>query len=124
MFFDMGPLEILTLFVIAIVVLGPEKLPKAISETSALIRKVRSFSDSAQNEIRQELGPEFSDLHLRDLHPRALAEKALSRAEDETGLHEITASLSLNEPADDDDGDRPERGLVHGTHALSKQPRA
>ncbi|MER5689363.1 Sec-independent protein translocase TatB [Streptomyces sp. NPDC002205] len=123
MFSDIGPLEILTLLVIAIVVLGPDKLPKAISETSALIRKIRSFSDSAQADLRQELGPEFANLHLRDLHPRALAEKALSRAEDETGLREITASLSLDEPADDGDH-HPERSLANGTHALRKQPRA
>ncbi|WP_351236111.1 Sec-independent protein translocase TatB [Streptomyces sp. NPDC002133] len=124
MFFDTGPLEILTLFVIAIVVLGPEKLPKAISETTALIRKVRALSDSAQADIRQELGPEFADLHLRDLHPRALAEKTLAKAEDETGLREITQSLNLNQPANNDDADHPERSLAHGTHALSKQPRA
>ncbi|WP_328727394.1 Sec-independent protein translocase protein TatB [Streptomyces sp. NBC_00259] len=103
MFFDIGPLEILTIFVIAIVVLGPDKLPKAISETSALLRKVRSFSDSAQNEIRQELGPEFSDLQPGDFHPRALAQQALSRAEDEADLREITQSPSLNGQADEGD---------------------
>ncbi|MGW1887931.1 Sec-independent protein translocase subunit TatB [Streptomyces sp. NPDC001970] len=124
MFFDIGPLEILTLFVIAIVVLGPDKLPKAISETSALIRKIRSLSDSAHADIRQELGPEFADLQLHDLHPRTLAEKALSRAEHETGLREVTQTLNLNEPANRDDGEPPERSLAHGTHALSKQPRA
>ncbi|MFJ7949128.1 twin-arginine translocase TatA/TatE family subunit [Streptomyces sp. NPDC096354] len=123
MFSDIGPLEILTILVIAIVVLGPDKLPKAISEVSALIRKFRAFSDSAQADLRQELGPEFSDLHLSDLHPRALAEKALSRAENETGLREITASLSLGEPTDGGDH-HPERSLTNGTHALRKQPRA
>lgn len=46
----------LTIVVLAIVVLGPEKLPKAISETSAFLRKVRSLSDRAQAEIRNELG--------------------------------------------------------------------
>ncbi|MFF3061726.1 Sec-independent protein translocase TatB [Streptomyces sp. NPDC057909] len=123
MFSDVGPLEMLAVFVIAVVVLGPEKLPKAISDVSALIRKFRAFSDSAQADIRTELGPEFSDLRLSDLHPRALAEKALSRAEDETGLREITASLSLGEPVDDGDH-HPERSLTNGTHALRKQPRA
>ncbi|MGW3248851.1 Sec-independent protein translocase subunit TatB [Streptomyces sp. NPDC001070] len=119
MFFDIGPLEMLTLLVIAVVVLGPDRLPKAISQTAAVIRKVRSFSDSAQADIRRELGPDFADLHLRDLHPRALAEKALSTAEDETGLREITTSLGLNRPTGE--GDRPERGLAHGTPDLSKQ---
>ncbi|MFD7445893.1 Sec-independent protein translocase protein TatB [Streptomyces sp. NPDC059909] len=104
MFFDMGPLEMLTIFVIAIVVLGPEKLPKAISELSALIRKGRSIANSAQADIRRELGPEFSDLQLRDLHPRTLAEKAVLAAESEIGLHEVTESLTLDELTADEDG--------------------
>jgi sec-independent protein translocase protein TatB len=77
MFLGMGPLEMLTIALTAVVVLGPEKLPKAISDICAVLRKIRSFSDSAQAEVRKELGPEFSDLHVRDLHPRALAEKML-----------------------------------------------
>ncbi|MFD5753849.1 Sec-independent protein translocase TatB [Streptomyces sp. NPDC127044] len=101
MFFDMGPLEVLTIVVLAIVVLGLEKLPKAISETSAFLRKVRSLSERAQAEIRNELGPDFSDLRLQDLHPRSLTEKVLLRAEDEMGLREITAPFSLGEPAND-----------------------
>ncbi|MET9475062.1 Sec-independent protein translocase TatB [Streptomyces sp. NPDC002922] len=107
MFFDMGPLEMLTIFVIAIVVLGPDKLPKVISDMSTFIRKVRSLSDNAQVEIRRELGPEISDLNLRDLHPRALTEKVLSRAEDEAGLREFAAAFSLEEPADIGDSSPP-----------------
>ncbi|MFD7232807.1 Sec-independent protein translocase protein TatB [Streptomyces sp. NPDC059881] len=98
MLFDIGPLELLTIIVIAIVVLGPDKLPKAISDAAALIRKFRAFSDSAQNEIRQELGPDFADLQLRDLHPRTLAHRALTGVESELGLQE-TQSLSPQETA-------------------------
>lgn len=103
MFFDMGPLEMLAVLVIAIVVLGPEKLPKAISEASAFIRKVRSFSDTAQAGIRRELGPEFSDLRLSDLQPRSLAERALAGTEDEAGLREFKAAFDFGEPADPTD---------------------
>ncbi|WNO76641.1 sec-independent translocase [Streptomyces sp. AM8-1-1] len=122
MFFDIGPLELLTMFVIAVVVLGPDKLPKAISDASALLRKFRAFSDNAQNEIRQELGPDFTDLQLRDLHPRALAHRALIAAEDETSPRERTTSPPHNESAGD--GDRPEPARAHGTPTLTEQSRA
>ncbi|WP_326601065.1 Sec-independent protein translocase TatB [Streptomyces sp. NBC_01800] len=122
MFFDMGPLEMLAVFVIAVVVLGPEKLPKAISDVSALIRKFRAFSDSAQADIRTELGPEFSDLRLSDLHPRALAEKALSKAEDEAGLREFAAAFGLEEPADAE-GSRPPPTLAEPAQAQPLEPR-
>ncbi|MFE6129061.1 Sec-independent protein translocase subunit TatB [Streptomyces sp. NPDC056437] len=122
MFFDIGPLELLTLFVIAVVVLGPDKLPKAISDASALLRKFRAFSDSTQNEIRQQLGPDYTDLQLRDLHPRALAHSALIAAEDETIPRELTTSPIHDEAAGN--GDHPEPARAHGTPTLTKRSRA
>ncbi|MFE7794296.1 Sec-independent protein translocase TatB [Streptomyces sp. NPDC057460] len=129
MFFDMGPLEMLAIFVIAVVVLGPEKLPKAISDVSALIRKFRAFSESAQAGIRTELGPEFSDLRLSDLHPRSLAEKALSKAEEEAGLREFAAAFSAEEPADDESSHHPasmpaQAQPLHGEKVLPGAPGA
>ncbi|MEJ8632846.1 Sec-independent protein translocase subunit TatB [Streptomyces sp. MS2.AVA.5] len=123
MLFDIGPLELLTIFVIAVVVLGPDKLPKAISDASALLRKFRAFSDSAQHEIRQELGPDYTDLQLRDLHPRALAHSALTGAEDETGRRELTASPVHDESAGDGE-DHRQPARAHGTPTLTKQSRA
>ncbi|MEU2490826.1 hypothetical protein [Streptomyces sp. NPDC007883] len=81
MLFDIGPLEMLTLSVIAVVVLGPDRLPKAVSEAATVLRKVRSFSDSARSEIRTELGPDVSDLPLPDLDPQTLAQRALTTAD-------------------------------------------
>lgn len=103
MFFDMGPLELLVIFVVAIVVLGPEKLPKAIADVSSALRKFRSLTDRAQDEVRKELGPEFSDFQLRSLSPRALTEQALAKAEHEVGLREFKAAFSFDEPSHDPD---------------------
>lgn len=118
MFFDIGSLELLTIFVIAVLVLGPDKLPKAVSDTTALIRKVRVLFDSAQNEIRQELGPDFTDLQLRDLHPRTLAQKAFTGVEIDVGLREITQSLSPHETVEQGDSHSqpvPARAQPHPT---------
>ncbi|MFI8185287.1 Sec-independent protein translocase TatB [Actinacidiphila glaucinigra] len=122
MFFDMGPLEVLAILVIAIVVLGPEKLPKAISDISAVLRRVRSFADSAQTSIRTELGPEFSDLHMCDLTPRALAEKALAQADEHAGLDEFKAAFSLDEPAGHDT--HPTRKPAHPQAQQTPPPKA
>ncbi|WP_406387455.1 Sec-independent protein translocase protein TatB [Streptomyces sp. NBC_00887] len=96
MFFDMGPLEVIAIAVIAIIVLGPEKLPKAIQEVTSVIRKFRSLSQTAQTEIRKELGPEYSDLHLNDLRPRNLTQKAISSAEQSIRLHDLAKSIDLD----------------------------
>lgn len=90
MFFDIGPLELVTIVVLAVLVFGPDKLPKLIQDVMAFIRKVREFSDSAKEDIRRELGPEFKDFEFEDLHPKTFIRKNLMNGdEDEYGLKEL-----------------------------------
>ena len=90
MFFDIGPLELVALIVLAVLVFGPDKLPKVIQDTMAFIRKVRAFSDSAKEDIRRELGPEFKDFEFEDLNPKTFIRKNLMNGEDdEYGLKEL-----------------------------------
>jgi sec-independent protein translocase protein TatB len=88
-FFDIGPLELVALVVLAVLVFGPDKLPKVIQDTMAFIRKVREFSDSAKEDIRRELGPEFKDFEFEDLNPKTFIRKNLMSDEDEYGLKEL-----------------------------------
>jgi sec-independent protein translocase protein TatB len=88
-FFDIGPLELVALVVLAVLVFGPDKLPKVIQDTMAFIRKVREFSDSAKEDIRRELGPEFKDFEFEDLNPKTFIRKNLMSGEDEYGLGEL-----------------------------------
>ncbi|QHA10020.1 Sec-independent protein translocase TatB [Streptomyces broussonetiae] len=87
--FNFGPLEIASLVVLGLILFGPDKLPKMISEVGGFIRKVREFSDSTKHEIRNELGPEFQDFEFQDLNPKAFVRKQLSRHGDELGLSEM-----------------------------------
>ena len=91
MFFDIGPLELVAIVVLAVLVFGPDKLPKVIQDAMAFIRKVREFSDSAKEDIRRELGPEFKDFEFEDLHPKTFIRKNLMNGEgaDEYGLGEL-----------------------------------
>ncbi|HEY5833705.1 sec-independent translocase [Streptomyces sp.] len=89
MFFDIGPLELVALVVLAVLVFGPDKLPKVIQDTMAFIRKVREFSDSAKEDIRRELGPEFKDFEFEDLNPKTFIRKNLMNDDDEYGLNEL-----------------------------------
>ncbi|MEW1864888.1 sec-independent translocase [Streptomyces sp. NBC_00669] len=90
MFFDIGPLELVAIVVLAVLVFGPDKLPKLIQDAMAFIRKVREFSDSAKEDIRRELGPEFKDFEFEDLNPKTFIRKNLINSEnDEYGLGEL-----------------------------------
>ncbi|WP_037889678.1 sec-independent translocase [Streptomyces sp. NRRL S-87] len=101
MFNDIGALELVTLVVLAVLIFGPDKLPKVIQDVSRFIRKIREFSDSAKQDIRAELGPDFKDFEFEDLNPKTFLRKQLTENED---LAEIRSSLDLrkelNEVAD------------------------
>ncbi|WP_367044815.1 sec-independent translocase [Streptomyces sp. Je 1-332] len=93
MFSDIGPLEVVALIILAVLVFGPDKLPKLIQDASRTIRKIREFSDSAKADIRSELGPEFKDFEFEDLNPKTFIRKQLDN--DELGLKEIRNGFDL-----------------------------
>ncbi|MFE6042405.1 sec-independent translocase [Streptomyces sp. NPDC056452] len=95
MFNDIGALELLTLVVLAVLVFGPEKLPKVIQDVTRTIRKIREFSDSAKEDIRSELGPQFKDFEFEDLNPKTFVRKQLMDGNDDLGLKEIRESFDL-----------------------------
>ncbi|MET9087344.1 sec-independent translocase [Streptomyces sp. NPDC004237] len=93
MFNDIGPLELVTIIVLAVLVFGPDKLPKVIQDVMRTIRKIREFSESAKADIRQELGPEFKDFEFEDLNPKTFIRKHIDG--DELGLKEIRNGFDL-----------------------------
>ncbi|EDY57667.1 MULTISPECIES: sec-independent translocase [Streptomyces] len=93
MFNDIGPLELITLVVLAVLVFGPDKLPKVIQDVMRTVRKIREFSESAKQDIRSELGPEFKDFEFEDLNPKTFIRKQLDN--DELGLKEIRNGFDL-----------------------------
>ncbi|MER6994193.1 sec-independent translocase [Streptomyces sp. NPDC000410] len=109
MFNDIGALELVALVVLAVLIFGPDKLPKVIQDVSRFIRKIREFSDNAKHDIRSELGPEFKDFEFEDLNPKTFIRKQLNENED---LKEIRSSFDLkkemNEVADAVNGKEPE----------------
>ncbi|MFE3558219.1 sec-independent translocase [Streptomyces sp. NPDC059193] len=98
MFNDIGALELVTIVVLAILVFGPDKLPKVIQDVTGVVRKIRAFSDSAKQDIRSELGPEFKDFEFEDLNPKAFIRKQLGENED---LKEIRSSFDLRKELND-----------------------
>ncbi|WP_433453654.1 sec-independent translocase [Streptomyces sp. CA-142005] len=92
MFSDVGPLELVTLVVLAVLLFGPNKLPEMIQNVAGFIQKVREFSESTKQEVRSELGPEFNDFEFEDLHPKTFVRKHLLDDGD-LGLGEIRSAL-------------------------------
>lgn len=78
--FDVGLGEIAVILVVALVVAGPDRLPGLAKQAAQLIKTVRRMANNARDDLRSELGPEYADLELRDLDPRAMVRKHLTEA--------------------------------------------
>src|SRR5659263_395661 len=76
-FNNLGWGEITTLFAIALIVFGPERLPKVAADAGRMIRELRKMAIGLTDELKAELGPEIGDLDLASLHPKRLLEAAL-----------------------------------------------
>ncbi|MEU1536116.1 Sec-independent protein translocase TatB [Streptomyces fagopyri] len=117
MFSDIGPLEVVTLIVLAVIVVGPEKLPRMLSDTLRTLRKLRELSQSAQASMRDELPPELQDLSLEDLNPKTLLAKNLLGHGLDAG--DLPAGLTLgDEPlgsAETDTSRGLRKATPHGT---------
>ena len=78
--FDIGLSEFVVIAFVAIIVFGPDKLPDLARQAGRFVRQVRDFANTARDELRSELGPEYADLELRDLDPRTIVRKHIAEA--------------------------------------------
>ncbi|WP_420110712.1 twin-arginine translocase TatA/TatE family subunit [Pseudactinotalea sp.] len=62
--------EILIIIGIALVVIGPQRLPEYAEQLAKLVKNVRKMATGATDTIREELGDEIADLDLSKFDPR------------------------------------------------------
>ena len=75
--FDLSIPKLLVLAVIALVVFGPDELPKIAAQAGRALRDLRQIAEGAKNDLRDGLGPELADFEIEDLNPKRLAHKHL-----------------------------------------------
>jgi sec-independent protein translocase protein TatB len=75
--FDLSITKILVLAVLAIVIFGPDQLPKIASQAGRTLREIRRMAQGATDELKENLGPEFADFDVTDLHPKNFVRKHL-----------------------------------------------
>jgi len=54
-FFGVGPLELVLVFVVATIVLGPDRIPELAVQMARAVRYLRGFANSATAQMRAEL---------------------------------------------------------------------
>ena len=88
---DIGGWEFIALIVLAVVILGPERLPDYAAKLGRFVRQARSMAEGAKGQLREQMGPEFDDINWKQYDPRQYDPRRIVRE-------------ALLEPdADDDD---------------------
>ena len=127
MLLDIGMGELFVLAVIAAVVLGPEKVPPLARKLARVLGFLRKVANDTTDQIKTELGEEFADLKVSDLHPKNLVQTILPdgltsdmRSEMEALRSEVaalrsqTASLQLAGPGPGGQVSESREGLLGG----------
>ena len=96
--FGVGLPEMAVIALIAVLVFGPDKLPDLARQAGRFLHQLRKMATAARDEIREELGPDYADLELRDLDPRNIVRKHIVEAMND---------IDEDEPAPVRKGQRP-----------------
>lgn len=62
--------KLLIILVIAVILIGPERLPGYAAQLARLVKTLRGFAAGAKERMREEMGPEFDEVDWRKLDPR------------------------------------------------------
>jgi sec-independent protein translocase protein TatB len=97
--FDLSVGKILILAVIALIVFGPNELPKVAAQAGRMLRDLRKIAEGAKADLREGLGPEFQDFDFEDLNPRRFVQKHLldepvTTPASQAGAHANGASMA------------------------------
>ena len=114
--FGLSSEKLLILGIIAVFVLGPERLPTYAKQLANLVKNLRKMADGAKSQLQDELGDDFEDLDWKKLDPRQydprrIIREALSEDEGREGadlsklataaaaMPVVSASLTAGEQA-------------------------
>jgi sec-independent protein translocase protein TatB len=103
--FDLSITKLLFLAVIALVIFGPNELPRIARQAGRALRDLRQIAEGAKADLREGLGPEFQDFDFDDLNPRRFVQKHLFEdpvTTEAAGDPAVAALTALNGAAPDD----------------------
>ena len=93
--FDLSITKLLFLAVIALVIFGPNELPRIARQAGRALRDLRQIAEGAKADLREGLGPEFQDFDFDDLNPRRFVQKHLFDDPAEAGAAGDSAVAAL-----------------------------
>ncbi|MFC7489642.1 MULTISPECIES: hypothetical protein [unclassified Knoellia] len=103
--FGINGWEIVLLALIAVFVLGPERLPEYAQKLAQLIKKGRVMAEGAKGQLKDQLGPDYEDINWRQYDPRQYDPRRIVREALIEPLEDAASGLKS-------DGNNPDMGEV------------
>jgi sec-independent protein translocase protein TatB len=83
--------KLLVIAFIAVIILGPQRLPKYAAQLGRMVRSLRDLANDAKDRLRDEMGPEFDEVDWQKLDPRQYDPRRIIRDALSDGLPGGTA---------------------------------
>ena len=71
--------EAIIILIVALVIIGPERVPEYAQKFKELVKTIRGYATGATEDLKATLGPEFSDMDWRTLDPRQYDPRVIVR---------------------------------------------
>ena len=68
--FGINGSELIILAILAVVILGPERLPEYAAQLARFVKQLKTMAAGAKEQLREEVGDEIVDMDWRKLDPR------------------------------------------------------
>lgn len=99
--FDVGFSELILIAVVALVVIGPERLPKVARTVGALLGRMRSYVETVKVEVEREMQLEDlknlqQEIHHQQIHLNQSENGMLPSASPKTKIKSPTKKTSSN----------------------------
>ncbi|ALX66658.1 twin-arginine translocase TatA/TatE family subunit [Microbacterium sp. XT11] len=94
--------KILLIGLVAVLLVGPERLPRYAETFAKLVRRAGEFMRDTKSRVREEMGPEIDEVDWRKLDPRQYDPRRIIRDalfEDDPAPAQPAQSTALAEPA-------------------------
>ncbi|MEY9853484.1 sec-independent protein translocase protein TatB [Leifsonia sp. EB41] len=72
--------KFIVIAVIAIVIVGPDRLPAYSAAFAGFVVRLRRMTENAKERMRDELGPDFDDVDWKKLDPRQYDPRQIIRS--------------------------------------------
>ncbi|AKU17639.1 preprotein translocase subunit TatA [Luteipulveratus mongoliensis] len=103
--FGINTWEFFGLLVLAMLVIGPDRLPEYVGKLRDWIRQARDMAEGAKTQLKDQMGPEFQDIDWQQYDPRQYDPRKIVR------------QALFDEPADPPDGADPVAPIDAGSES-------